>query len=212
ATGEWIGSWGLELNGDPSFERGPGAGPTLYDLALQLATAGVRKLVGPLNVQTTDGAADAVYPSAWSRHHFGRLFAPLIGPITINENLVWVVVQPGSRPGAPPRMVAESPDGIGSMVSISATTRSGRRSRLALRGRADGGWVVTGTIGVRAKPRRLAAVAPDPKVVLRAAWNRALQRAGITWNPSSFVGAPPTAAPRVLAEVSSPPLDSLASE
>ena len=212
ATGEWIGSWGLELNGDPSFERGPGAGPTLYDLALQLATAGVRKLVGPLNVQTTDGAADAVYPSAWSRHHFGRLFAPLIGPITINENLVWVVVQPGSRPGARPRMVAESPDGIGSMVSISATTRSGRRSRLALRGRADGGWVVTGTIGVRAKPRRLAAVAPDPKVVLRAAWNRALQRAGITWNPSSFVGAPPTAAPRVLAEVSSPPLDSLASE
>jgi hypothetical protein len=80
ATGEWIGSWGLELNGDPSFERGPGAGPTLYDLALQLANAGVRKLVGPLNVQTTDGAADAVYPSAWSRHHFGRLFAPLIGP------------------------------------------------------------------------------------------------------------------------------------
>jgi hypothetical protein len=107
ATGEWIGSWGLELNGDPSFERGPGAGPTLYDLALQLANAGVRKLVGPLNVQTTDGAADAVYPSAWSRHHFGRLFAPLIGPITINENLVWVVVQPGSRPGARPRMVAD---------------------------------------------------------------------------------------------------------
>jgi D-alanyl-D-alanine carboxypeptidase/D-alanyl-D-alanine-endopeptidase (penicillin-binding protein 4) len=211
-SGQWIGSWSLELNGDPSFERGPGAGPTLYDLALQLSSSGIRKLVGPLNVQSSDGAADAVFPSVWSRHHFGRLFAPLIGPITINENLVWVVVQPGSRPGVRPRMVAESPEGIGSLVTIKATTRSGRRSSLALRARPEGGWVVTGAIGVRARPRRLAAVAADPKVVLAAAWTRALQRAGITWNPASFVGAPPSAAPRVLAEVSSPPLDSLASE
>jgi D-alanyl-D-alanine carboxypeptidase/D-alanyl-D-alanine-endopeptidase (penicillin-binding protein 4) len=212
ATGAWIGSWGLELNGDPSLERGPGAGPTLYELALQLASVGIRRLTGPLNVQTTDGPADAVYPTAWSRHHFGRLFAPLIGPITLNENLVWIVVQPGSRPGARPRLSEESPEGISALVTMKATTRSGRRSSLALRARPDGGWVVTGAIGVRARARRLAAVAPDPKVVLGAAWTRALQKAGITWNPASFVGAPPTTAPRVLAEVSSPPLDSLASE
>ena len=212
ASGAWIGSWGLELNGDPSLERGPGAGPTLYDLALQLASTGIRKLTGPLNVQTTDGVADAVYPTVWSRHHFGRLFAPLIGPITLNENLVWIVVQPGRKPGARPLMVDQSPDGIGALVTIKATTRSGRRSSLALRPRADGAWVVTGAIGVRARPRRLAAVAPDPKVVLGAAWTRALHRAGITWSPVSFIGAPPSAAPRVLAEVSSPPLDSLASE
>jgi PBP4 family serine-type D-alanyl-D-alanine carboxypeptidase len=212
ATGEWIGSWGLELNGDPSLERGPGAGPTLYDLAVQLASSGIRKLTGPLNVQTIDGPADAVYPTAWSRHHFGRLFAPLIGPITLNENLVWIVVQPGKKPGARPRMVDQSPEGIGELVTIKATTRSGRRSKLTLRARGDGGWVVTGTIGVRARPRRLAAVAPDPRVVLGAAWTRALQKAGITWNPASFIGAPPNAAPRVLAEVSSAPLDSLASE
>lgn len=211
-SGEWVGSWGLELNGDPSFERGPGAGPTLYDLALQLASSGIRKLTGPLNIQTTDGEADAVYPAVWSPHHFGRLFAPLIGPITLNENLVWVVIQPGARPGARPRLVDESPEGVSALISIKATTRSGRRSSLALRSRSDGGWVVTGAIGVRARPRRLAAVAADPKLVLGAAWARALQKAGITWNPSSFVGAPPNASPRALAEVSSPPLDSLASE
>ena len=33
ATGEWIGSWALEMNGDPSLERAEGSGPTLYDLA-----------------------------------------------------------------------------------------------------------------------------------------------------------------------------------
>jgi D-alanyl-D-alanine carboxypeptidase/D-alanyl-D-alanine-endopeptidase (penicillin-binding protein 4) len=212
ATGEWIGSWGLELNGDPSFERGPGAGPTLSDLALQLASAGIRRLTGPLTVQSLDGPADAAYPAAWSRHHWGRLFAPLVGPLTLNENLVSVVVSPGPKVGARPRVLGESPEGITSLLSVTATTRRGRRSTLALRPRADGGWVLTGAIGTRAGARRVAAVAPDPKAVLAAAWARALEGAGITWNRSSYIGAPPTAAPRVLAEVSSPPLDTLASE
>jgi D-alanyl-D-alanine carboxypeptidase/D-alanyl-D-alanine-endopeptidase (penicillin-binding protein 4) len=212
ATGEWIGSWGLELNGDPSLERGPGAGPMLYDLALQLASTGVRKLTGPLNVQSADGPANAVYPAAWSRHHWGRVFAPLIGPITLNENVVWIVVQPGTKPGAKPRVIGESPAGISSLLSVTATTRRGTRSALALRARPDGGWVLTGTMGIRARARQLTAVATDPKAVLTAVWARALERAGITWNRSSYIGAPPTATPRVLAEVSSPPLDSLASE
>src|SRR5687768_9118109 len=46
--GEWLGNWALELNGDPSLERAAGSGPTLYDLAFQLAGAGIRRLSGPL--------------------------------------------------------------------------------------------------------------------------------------------------------------------
>ena len=212
ATGEWIGSWGLELNGDPSFERGVGAGPTLHDLALQLASAGIRKLTGPLNVQSADGVANDAYPAVWSRHHFGRLFAPVIGPVTLNENLIWVAVQPGARPGARPRVVDQSPGGIASLITVRAVTSAGRRASLRLRPRGDGGWTLVGAIGVRARARGVAAVAPDPKVVLNAAWMYALEKAGIVWNPAPFIGAPPSAAPRVLAEVSSPPLDSLASE
>jgi D-alanyl-D-alanine carboxypeptidase len=41
-TGEWKGTWALELNGDPTLERAQGSGPTLYDLALQLASGGIR--------------------------------------------------------------------------------------------------------------------------------------------------------------------------
>ena len=52
----------------------------------------------------------------------------------------------------------------------------------------------------------------DPRAVLSAVWGSALKRAGIAWNPSPFIGAPPTGGPQILAEVSSPPLDSLASE
>jgi serine-type D-Ala-D-Ala carboxypeptidase/endopeptidase (penicillin-binding protein 4) len=211
-TGEWVGSWAIEMNGDPSFERAEGSGPTLYDLAMQLAGTGVRKLTGPLQLQSSNGPANAVYPAAWSSRHQGRIFAPLVGPLTLHENIVWITVQPGKRAGQRVRVIETAPDGIGSMVTVTATTRSGRRSRLALRSRADGGWVVTGTIGVRAVPRRLTAVTRDPRAVLSAVWGSALRRAGIAWNPSPFIGPPPTGGPQILAEVSSPSLDSLASE
>src|SRR3954467_9765068 len=147
-SGEWLGNWALELNGDPSLERAEGSGPTLYDLAMQLASAGVRRLDGPLQVQSSEGPATAIYPSAWSPRHFGRLFAPLVGPLTVHENIVWLTIRPGRRVGDRPRLIETSPLGISPMVSISARTSSGRRSRLKLRPRGGGGWVVTGTLGV----------------------------------------------------------------
>jgi D-alanyl-D-alanine carboxypeptidase/D-alanyl-D-alanine-endopeptidase (penicillin-binding protein 4) len=212
ASGEWIGSWAIEMNGDPSLERAEGSGPTLYDLALQLAGGGVRKLTGPLQVQSSNGAANALYPAVWSNRHQGRIFAPLVGPLTLHENVIWATVKPGARPGRRAQLIETAPEGIRSMVTVTATTRKGRRSRLSLVPRADGGWVVSGTIGVRAAPRRLTAVARDPRAVLSAVWGSVVKRAGIEWNPSPYIGQPPSGGPQILAEVSSPPLDSLASE
>jgi len=211
-TGEWIGSWALELNGDPSFERAEGTGPTLYDLALQLGSAGIRKLTGPLAVQSDDGPAIARYPAVWSRHHYGRLFAPPVGALTLHENIIWFTIQPGARVGQPGQLVEAAPTGIASLVRMNVTTRPGRSAALSLRERKDGGWIISGSIGVRATAHRLTAVAQDPKAVLDAAWGAALQQAGIDWNPSSYVGAPPTGATHILAEVASAPFDSLASE
>jgi serine-type D-Ala-D-Ala carboxypeptidase/endopeptidase (penicillin-binding protein 4) len=211
-TGEWIGSWSLQLNGDPSLERAEGSGPTLYDLALQLAASGVRRLTGPLQVQSAEGPAEAIYPAVWSSRHHGRLFAPLVGSITLHENIIWLTIQPGKRVGQRARLVEAAPYGIGSMVTVTATTRSGRRARLILRNRVGGGWIVSGNIGVRASARRLSAVSADPKAVLKAVWATSLSRAGIIWNPSPFMGPPPKGGPQILAEVASPSLDSLASE
>jgi len=211
-NGEWLGNWALELNGDPSLERAEGSGPTLYDLAYQLASAGVKRLSGPLQVQSATGPANAVYPEVWSRRHTGRLFAPLVGPLTLHENIVWLTVHPGRKIGERARLVETAPRGITSLVTVTATTQKGRRSRLKLRPRKGGGWVVAGTIGVRAAPRRLTAVASDPRAVLGAVWATALRRAGITWNRSARMQQPLDGSLRVLAEVASPPLDSLASE
>lgn len=211
-SGEWLGDWALELNGDPSLERAEGSGPTLHDLAMQLADAGVRRLSGPLHVQSADGPATAVYPAVWSRRHMGRLFAPLVGPLMVHENIVWFTIRPGRRVGERARLIETAPEGISSLVTVTATTRSGRRSRLRLVPRKGGGWVISGTLGVRAAPRRLTAVSRDPKAVLSAAWSTALRRAGVTWYRSAKMKAPLDGSPRVLAEVASPPLDSLASE
>ncbi|HKU62444.1 MAG TPA: D-alanyl-D-alanine carboxypeptidase/D-alanyl-D-alanine-endopeptidase [Gemmatimonadales bacterium] len=212
ATGEWMGTWSLELNGDPSLERAEGSGPTFYDLAMQLANAGVRTLNGPLEVSSSEGTADAIYPTAWSTRHRGRLFAPLVGPLTLHENVVWLTVRPGDKVGHRVRVVETAPDGIAPLVTVTATTRSGRRSRLALRQRTDGGWVVSGTLGVRAAPRRLTAVASDTRAVLNAVWGAALNRAGIVWNAKAIATPAVAGDPQILAEVASAPLDSLASE
>ena len=100
ATGEWVGSWALEMNGDPSLERAEGSGPTLYDLAMQLASAGVRKLTGPLQLQSSNGPANALYPDRLvHRGTRAGIFAPLVGPLTLHENIVWITVRPGARVG-----------------------------------------------------------------------------------------------------------------
>jgi PBP4 family serine-type D-alanyl-D-alanine carboxypeptidase len=135
-----------------------------------------------------------------------------VGPLTLHENIVWITVRPGSKVGYRARLVETAPEGITSLVTVTATTNAGRRSRLRLSRRKDGGWIVGGTIGVRASSRRLTAVASDPKVVLNAVWGSALARAGISWNRAPTIGAPPEGAPQILAEVASAPLDSLASE
>ena len=213
ASGEWRGSWALELNGDPSLENPSGAGPKLVDLALQLSNLGIRKLFGPLQVRSADGPAIAAYPSAWSNRHWGRLFAPLIGTLTIHENVVSFTVRPARRVGAKAELAGEAPAGVGALVSIRATTVSGRRSRLTLAPTTSGGWIVGGTIGVSARPRGFTTVASDPKEVLARAWATALVDAGIEWiqdprTPSRMPGPIST----VLAEVTSPVFDSLASD
>jgi len=211
ASGTFVGQWALELNGDVTLERSVGAGPTLAELAQQLSAAGVRRLTGPLNVQSADGPANAVWPAAWSPRHRGRLFAPLIGPLTLNENVIWVTVRPG-KVGQRAQIVEASPRGINSLVVVTARTRSGRRTRLTFRPRAGGGWVVGGTIGVRSGPRRFTATASDPKAVLAAAWRDALRRSGIEWTEKAFPTPAAAVPPKVLAEVQSPVLDSVASE
>ncbi|MGH7659251.1 MAG: D-alanyl-D-alanine carboxypeptidase, partial [Gemmatimonadales bacterium] len=212
ATGVWNGTWSLEINGDPSLENPSGNGPRLADLARQLAGRGIRRLTGPLNVISRDGSvASAEYPSTWAARHRGRLFAPPVGALTLHENIVSLTVGPGARSGMVPEIVHDEPAGVRSLVTMRAKTVAGRRSRLRLNAREDGGWIISGTIGTGARPRHFAAVATHPRAVLARAWATALESAGIEWVETDSNGpAHEAIEPYVLAEVNSPVFDSIA--
>lgn len=211
ADGTWKGSWALQLNGDPTLERPDVAGPTLGSLAGQLRAIGVRRLVGPLALTTEEGEATALYPTAWSPRHRGKYYAPPVGPITLNENLIAFAISPGTRAGQQPRVTADMPSGIARLVTVEATTVAGSRNRLSIRRRGDG-WVVQGSIGTRAAARRYTFVAHDPTAVVEATWEEALARAGIEWHQVAAIGPRDKQYSRVMAEVVSPVFDSVAHE
>lgn len=210
--GTWSGSWALELNGDPSFGRSTGSqGATLDDLAQQLRAIGIQHLRGPLTLTTIQGNARSTYPAAWPARHRGRYYAPPIGPITINENVVAFTLAPGAKSGATPSVTSDAPSGAGALVSIDARTVAGRTNRLRIAPH-NGGWVVSGTIGVNAPPRRYTFVAHDPSAVVGAAWAAALNHVGISWDRQSKSATPSGRNTRILAEVASPTFDELAAE
>lgn len=212
-TGTWTGDWALELNGDFTLERPGKTGPTLVELATQLATQGIRRLTGPFTVVSETGEPAARYPAAWADRHRGRLFAPPVGQLTVNENTVTFRVAPNGVIGRAPAIVAESPMGVSLLITNRARTVAGRASALRLSPTSDGGWVLSGTIGNRAGQRGLSAVSANPRALLEAAWRHALQQAGIEWTPAEPVRRPDTAPVRlVLAEVHSMPYDSIAVE
>jgi D-alanyl-D-alanine carboxypeptidase/D-alanyl-D-alanine-endopeptidase (penicillin-binding protein 4) len=211
-SGRWVGSWQLELGGDPTLERPGREGPTLRELARQLRSRGIRQLDGSLALTSRTGPAASRYPSVWSADFMGQLYAPPVGPVTLHENTISLTFRPGQDVGSPPLLVSAYPAGVERLVRMSATTVGGSRRRLSLLPDADGGWTLSGTIGIWSKAAGLSAVAHDPTSVLGYAWAAALERAGIQWvnrNSPSPLGL---GLPSVLAKVESAPFDSVAVE
>ncbi|HET6837012.1 MAG TPA: D-alanyl-D-alanine carboxypeptidase, partial [Gemmatimonadales bacterium] len=211
-SGRWRGSWQLELGGDPTLERAGRAGPSLRELARQLYDKGIRELEGPLALTSRTGPAASRYPAVWSAGFAGRLYAPPVGPVTLHENTISLTVRPGRDVGSPPTLVSAYPAGVDRLVRMNATTVGGARRRLALIAHPDGGWTLTGTLGLFARPAGISAVAHEPSSVLVYSWAAALERVGIRWVNRN---APPPSGPglpSVLAKVESAPFDSVALE
>ena len=212
STGTWIGTWAIEVNGDPTLERPLRTGPMLHDLAAQLADRGIRRLTGPLAVQSALGDAEASWPSVWHPRHKGRRFAPLIGELMLNENLVTFTLAPGQR-NRPPVVALSVPEGIGELVEIKAKTVKGRRNQLQIRQLPTGRFVVTGQMGTSARHRSWTGPSNNPHAVLEATWASALRRAGIEWIRTAGMGVGSgTTGNLTLAEVNSAPFDSIATE
>ena len=213
ASGTFLGSWHLDLGGDPTLERAGRGGPMLRDLAAQLAAHGVRRLTGPLAVTSPHGATTAGYPGTWSERYLGKLYAPPVSPVTLHENIVSVTVRPGA-PGQAPVLSWVLPAGIEALIDNRAVTVAGRANRLRMAATPDGRWELRGTIGAASRGAGFSDVAHDPVAVLGAAWAAALADAGIVWDRHAAPTAAPAGSPAagVLALVASPPFDSVAME
>jgi D-alanyl-D-alanine carboxypeptidase/D-alanyl-D-alanine-endopeptidase (penicillin-binding protein 4) len=212
ASGRWRGSWQLELGGDPTLERGGRAGPTLRELARQLHAKGVRELEGPLALTSRTGPATSRYPAVWSADFMGQLYAPPVGPVTLHENTISLTIRPGRDVGSPPTLVSAYPAGVERLVRMNATTVGGTRRRLALMADPDGGWTLSGSLGLYARPAGISAVAHEPGSVLAYSWAAALERGGIQWVNRNAPLSPSAGLPKVLAKVESAPFDSVALE
>lgn len=211
-TGRWHGGWYLELGGDPTLDRAGRDGPTLRTLARQLRERGIRVVEGPLVLTSRTGPAASHYPAVWAADYAGQTYAPPVGPVTLQENIISLSLRPGRDVGSPPSFVWAFPAGVERLVRMNAMTVGGSRSRLSLKADTDGGWTLVGSIGIKARRYGLSAVAHDPSTVLGYAWSAALQSAGIRWVNRTEPPANWPALPTVLAKVESPPLDTLAVE
>ncbi|HKG33539.1 MAG TPA: D-alanyl-D-alanine carboxypeptidase/D-alanyl-D-alanine-endopeptidase [Gemmatimonadales bacterium] len=211
-TGRWMGSWQLELGGDPTLERSGRDGPTLRELARQLRARGIIQLDGALALTSRTGPAASRYPAVWSAEFVGQLYAPPVGPVTLHENTISLTFRPGQDVGSPPTLVSAYPAGVDRLVRMSATTVGGSRRRLSLTADPDGGWTLSGTIGIASRRAGISAVAHEPASVLGYAWAAALDRAGIRWVNRSSPAIVAPGVPAVLAKVESAPFDSVAVE
>ena len=142
----------LRSDGDPSisarFYRDPNLPMTT--LARSVAAAGVKRVTGDLVFDAT-AFDDRKIPEGWKTTYLGAAYAARVSALSLNENIVWVVVRPEGRQAA----VTLEPMTTTIPVRSKVRLVGGRGGRIVARRAADGGIDVSGSIGSSSGPRSL---------------------------------------------------------
>ena len=200
----------LRGGGDPGFSTRfiPGdPNAPMRALAQQVQQAGIRRVRG--DVLGDDHAFEAKpIPDGWLSRYLQASYAARVSALSLNENLLHVVVAPGKAGGAP--LVSLQPPTTAYTITNGARTTAGSRSaKLTVARTSGGGIAVRGWIGARSEVRVYVVVVDDPAAFATGAFARALTETGIPVDGSARVGSTPNDAV-VVATVSSPPLLELA--
>jgi serine-type D-Ala-D-Ala carboxypeptidase/endopeptidase (penicillin-binding protein 4) len=202
------GSIYLRSDGDPSMSGRFWKDPNLpmATLARSVAAAGVKHIKGDL-VYDASAFDDRRIPEGWKTSYLGAAYAARVSALSLNENLVWVVVQPAGK-GA---QVTLEP--VTTTIPLRSKVRlvGGRGGRISARRAADGGIDVSGTIGSLSGPLRYSLVVDDPALFTAGALRAALQNVGITFDGTVRSGRTPANAEKI-AGLPSPPLSQIVSE
>ena len=200
----------LRGDGDPSMsprfvQGGPDAAVTM--LAQFVVGAGVTHVMGDLIADASAFESRRI-PDGWLARYAEASYAAPFSALSLNENIVIVVVSPrGARGGV---TVALEPATRGLIVTSTARTVPGSAARLSIHRVGENRVMVSGTIGSRASTRRYQLVVGDPALFTAGAFRAALESRGIVVDGDLRVGrTPPTAT--VVARLRSPSLDRLVS-
>jgi D-alanyl-D-alanine carboxypeptidase/D-alanyl-D-alanine-endopeptidase (penicillin-binding protein 4) len=198
----------LRADGDPSMSARFYKDPNLpmATLARSIAAAGVKHVKGDLVYDAT-AFDDQKIPDGWKTTYLGAAYAARVSALSLNENVVWVVVQPSGKTAA----VTLEPATTSIPVRSTVRLTGGRGGRIIARRAADGGIDVSGSIGSSSGPLRYSLVVDDPALFTAGALRAALQGVGITVDGTVKAGKTPPNAEKV-ASFDSPPLSQIVSE
>lgn len=206
ADGTLDGNLILRGDGDPALshrflEGGPGA--PMHLLAQLVAGAGVKRIRGNLIADASAFDPQRI-PEGWQTRYLGLGYAARVSALSLNENLVWVVVHPGTS-SKEPANVALDPAADFPITSSVRTVAGSKGAKVLALARKDGSIDVRGWIGSGAGERRYQLVVEDPAALAAGTFRRALADRGITIAGPTRFAAAPTSAVKV-ASLPSPPL------
>lgn len=211
SDGTLRGSLYLHGGGDPSLSTrySAGAGPDapMRALAKLVADAGITRITGDVvgDASAFDGKG---IPDGWRSRYLMDSYAARVSALSLNENLLNVMIAPGKGSG----VVTLLPATVAYKVVNNTRTIAGSRSaKLTVSRTSDGTIVARGTIGSRSEPKTYQVVVEDPARMATGAFLKALESQGITVDGSLRMAATPSGATRV-AVYRSPPLWALAGD
>jgi D-alanyl-D-alanine carboxypeptidase/D-alanyl-D-alanine-endopeptidase (penicillin-binding protein 4) len=209
ADGTVQGNLYLRSDGDPSMSARfyKDANLPMATLARSIAAAGVKKVTGDL-VYDASAFDDRKVPEGWKTSYLGASYAAKVSALSLNENLVWVVVSPAGQ------VAQVTLEPVTTTIPLRNKVRlipGGRGGRIAARRANDGGIDVSGTIGSMSGPLKYSLVVDDPALFTVGALRAALQNVGISFGGTVRAARTPAAATKV-ASFSSPPLSQIVSE
>ncbi|HEY0970929.1 MAG TPA: D-alanyl-D-alanine carboxypeptidase/D-alanyl-D-alanine-endopeptidase, partial [Gemmatimonadales bacterium] len=196
--------------GDPAFSgRFLSGGPEtpVKLLAELVAGAGVRSVTGAV-IGDASAFEPKTIPDGWKTTYLHLAYAAPVSALSINENVVWITVEPAAVGGAA-RVIFE-PASSGIPLVNSVRTRAGGGSSINVVRRPEGGLEVRGWVGSRSGGRRVQMVVNEPAPFTAGAFHQALARRGITVAGGVRMDRAPDDAEEVAA-LPSPPLAQLVS-
>ncbi|MBC7843062.1 MAG: D-alanyl-D-alanine carboxypeptidase/D-alanyl-D-alanine-endopeptidase [Gemmatimonadaceae bacterium] len=169
----------LRGDGDPTLSaRFIGGKPdaAMDSLAARVVKAGVRVVTGRVIGDASAFEARSV-PEGWHPRILQDAYAGRVSGLSLNENLVWVTIRPGTRGGAADVVLEPAT----AAIALHSTVRTvpGRTARLKM-ARNSNGISVSGTIGTDVFQRSYSYIVEDPASFTTGAFLAALKRNGVT--------------------------------